>query len=69
VSAFEWKKHRRALITHAYRQADLAAAASGDRVEPVAFCESFPAEDLIRDDDAEKCRPCQRVVERAAGAR
>ena len=61
MSAIVWARHKRSHIAHAF--ADLSAGDKGV-VEPIAYCATYPHPDVIRDDLAERCEPCERAVAR-----
>jgi hypothetical protein len=56
-----WARHKRLRIAHAFT--DLSAGDKGV-VEPIMHCDRYPHPDVIRDDLAERCGPCERAVQR-----
>jgi hypothetical protein len=63
MSAIVWARHRRSRIAHAFT--DLSPGEKGV-VEPIEHCATYPHPDVIRDDLAERCAPCERAVARMA---
>jgi hypothetical protein len=51
-------------IAHGFAEIDLSVGF--ERIEPVAACGRFRVADLQEDELAERCRACQRVVDKGA---
>jgi hypothetical protein len=58
-----WMRHRRSALAHAFAETEVAAQINP--LVPIANCDRFPLQDVLRDDLTTRCAACVRAVLRA----